>query len=1130
MRRIIFNVAGVCLIAALNCSVAWAQATAQISGTVRDQSGAVLPGVDVTVTQTETGIVRTTVSNEAGAFVLPNLPIGPYRLEATLSGFRTYAQKGIVLQVNSSAVVDPVMDLGTVAETVDVRATATLVETRNATVGTVVNNERILELPLNGRDVTNLITLAGGAVTAGAGRGASLVGADSRQISVAGGAGFGVEYVLDGANHVSFVTGSTMLMPFPDAMLEFKVEASGVSAQRASSTAVSAVTKSGTNVFHGSLFEFLRNDGFNAKPYFAAVDRTTGEKIGSTLKRNQFGGTLGGPVIRNRVFFFAGYQGTTLREDPANLLAFVPTPAMLAGDWTAFASPACNAGRQLTLRAPFVDNRIDPAQYSPIALAVVNNRRTPLPSPTNECGEVTYGNMTSNADAHYVGKLDYQATTNHSLFSRVFLWDFASENPRDFNTNLLQDTGYRESSQHSFTAGSTYVFGPTTVQAVRVAMNSTANIYKNVAPGELFTWCDLSVNVYCAPEVTRIQGLTISGGFTVNSAFLTGMQYEGQSFSANYDLTHVRGTHQLSFGSSAVRGQQDSVDSFVTPHRFNFTGAVTGAGLGDFLLGRPGSLITGRTNDHHIVGTSISLYGGDTWRINDVTLTYGLRWEPYLPQAPEAVANFDLDRFRQGVKTTVFVNAPAGLYYRGDPGFPDEGVNSRWWQFAPRLGAAWDVNGDGRLSVRASYARAYISLPGDYREVYSSSWPWGARIQIPSPVGGLADPWRGAPGGDIFPYEVNRNAPYASGDVYTQPYDLPNPANNSWNVSVQRQFGARVGASASYLGNVLENIWGNRPLNPAIYFPGGADANGVCVAQGYTLRTTPEATCSTLGNTGARRMLTLENPVEGAKYGFVTEADPSGVQTYHGMLLSLETRPTSTTSINANYTLSRCRGPYATLFSAMGAWPQDTYTHPDDSRFDDGACDSDRRHVFNLTTVGETPQFSNPTMRVLASGWRLAAIYNFLSGPPLSVFAGSDRALSGLAFSGGAAAPLQRADQVLDNPYDDRSGRPRSRYLNPAAFALPALGTLGNMERNSVTGPSTWSLDVALSRIFRVGTSHRLEFRTEAFNLTNSFRPGNPDFNSTATVPNNVLINPTFGEIRTALPPRILQFALKYLF
>ncbi len=214
----------------------------------------------------------------------------------------------------------------------------------------------------------------------------------------------------------------------------------------------------------------------------------------------------------------------------------------------------------------------------------------------------------------------------------------------------------------------------------------------------------------------------------------------------------------------------------------------------------------------------------------------------------------------------------------------------------------------------------------------------------------------------------------------------------------------------------------------------------------------------------------------------------------------------------------------------MGAWPQDTYTHPDDSRFDDGACDSDRRHVFNLTTVGETPQFSNPTMRVLASGWRLAAIYNFLSGTPLSVFAGSDRALNGLAFSGGAAAPLQRADQVLDNPYDDRSGRPRSRYLNPAAFALPALGTLGNMERNSVTGPSTWSLDVALSRIFRVGTSHRLEFRTEAFNLTNSFRPGNPDFNSTATVPNNVLINPTFGEIRTALPPRILQFALKYLF
>src|SRR5712692_427646 len=353
MRRILFSIC-VGLIAVSTGPRAWAQATAQISGVARDQSGAVLPGVEISATQTDTGISRNTVTNETGSYVLSNLALGPYRLEAALPGFRTFVQTGIVLQVNGSPAINVTLAVGQVTEQVEVQANAALVETRSSTVGSLVENEQILQLPLNGRTVTDLITLAGGAVQQAA-VSANFV-AGSPYLAISGGSAFGVDFTLDGANVLSFISGTSILMPFPDAMQEFKVETSGVNAQRGTPTAVAAVTKSGTNEFHGDLFEFMRNDLFNARNYFSPTH--------STLKRNQFGGTLGGPMLKNKLFFFGGYQGTTTRQDPANIQAFIPTAAMLAGDWTTFASPACNGGRQITLRAPFVNNRTDPALYS----------------------------------------------------------------------------------------------------------------------------------------------------------------------------------------------------------------------------------------------------------------------------------------------------------------------------------------------------------------------------------------------------------------------------------------------------------------------------------------------------------------------------------------------------------------------------------------------------------------------------------------------------------------------------------------------------------------------------------------------------------------------------------------------
>src|SRR3989454_1934644 len=283
------------LASTMTSSSVWAQATAQISGAVQDQSGAVLPGVEVTATQTETGVRRTTVTNEPGHYVLPNLPLGAYRLEAALPGFRTFVQSGLVLQVNSNPTINIVLQVGQVSEQVEVQANAGLVETRSLSVGQVMETARIVELPLNGRNAQELLLLGGGAVQTAPVGGMSFPG--RLTISSAGALGTATEYTLDGIRHVDPYDGVPLTLPFPDALAEFKTEIGGMSAQQGRSSQVSAVTKSGTNQFHGDLFEFVRNDLFNATSYFAAVNQKTGKKVHSSLKRNQFGGTIGGPVI-----------------------------------------------------------------------------------------------------------------------------------------------------------------------------------------------------------------------------------------------------------------------------------------------------------------------------------------------------------------------------------------------------------------------------------------------------------------------------------------------------------------------------------------------------------------------------------------------------------------------------------------------------------------------------------------------------------------------------------------------------------------------------------------------------------------------------------------------------------------
>src|SRR5436190_343993 len=373
------------------CAVVWAQATSQIQGIVQDSTAAVIPGVEVKAIQTDTGITRSATSGEDGHYTLLNLPIGPYRLEVNKPGFSPYVQTGIVLQVASIPTINVSLKPGAIVDTVRVEANAGLVETQTTSVGTVIENQRIVELPLNGRNAVELIGLAGAVIPAGRAGTAGFPG--GLNFSVAGGQLNGVTYFLDGALHNNPFDAVNLPFPFPDALQEFKVETSTLTAQNGlhSAAAVNVVVKSGTNAFHGDLFEFFRNGKMNARNFFAPRR--------DTLKRNQYGGTIGGPIVKDKVFFFAGYQGTKTRSDPADRPGFVPTARMLAGDFS-----GCQF---VQLRDPdtgqnFANNQIPPGRFSPQALAIVQK----LPKAAGPCGQVPFGPVTKINEYQTIGRVD----------------------------------------------------------------------------------------------------------------------------------------------------------------------------------------------------------------------------------------------------------------------------------------------------------------------------------------------------------------------------------------------------------------------------------------------------------------------------------------------------------------------------------------------------------------------------------------------------------------------------------------------------------------------------------------------------------------------------------------------------
>ena len=1025
-----------------------------------------------------------------------------------------------MLQVGSNPVLAVTLQLGSLEETVSVEASAPLVETRSPAIGSVIENERIEELPLNGRNPTELIVLAGAAVDAGT---ATTSTPGSRGIAVAGGQSFGVAYLLDGAMHNNVLDGLNLPLPFPDALQEFRVETSAQNAQNGihAGASVNAVTKSGTNVLHGDIFEFVRHHRFNATNPFSAIDPTTGERFGDGVVRNQFGGTLGGPVVANKLFFFGAYQGTRGTESPASLVAFVPTTAMLAGDFTQFASAACNTRGNVTLAAPFVNNRIDPALFSPPAVKVAQK----LPPATDPCGRSTYQRLYKPTDSQWIGKSDWQVTQNHSLFGRYMATTFLAEpsyqgpDAEGPGGNILASTlGGRDNLTQSVVLGDTLVMSNTVVNNLRV---SYTRAHVSRSHTDTFGPQDIGVNAYS--YLGHYEIIAVTGGFSIGTGTEAFATFKTNMYSIADDLTMVRGNHQWGVGGAAAFSGWKNLNNVRSAGNFTFDGAATGLGLADFMVGRPFQYLQSLPYTQDITQTYIGVYGQDTWKVSDrVTMNYGARWEPWFPQQHQnnAIYNFSPERFKAGQKSTVFPQAPSGFTYVGDEGFAGKaGMLTQWLNVNPRVGVAWDPAGDGRMSVRAGYGLNSDFVTGLFFFDSAQVPPFGLEQRLLRPgIGTFEDPFLGSGAPNPFPATLTADSPFPPSSPFIQtPSDRENTRVHAWNTSVQRQIGDNMAVSATYLGSRMMNLWGVVTGNPGT-IPAGASATGPC-----TLRTVNGlqtfANCSQ-APLDTRREITQLDPVEGRLIGFLDYFTDYGWQQYHGLQLSFQKRAVSGLSTSVNYTWSACEGliSQGQATSAVGGGymlPVSLLNPPADAeaRFesDKGACANSPSHIFNSTASVETPRFANATARVLASGWRLSGIFRASSGLALNITSGIDRALTG-------NTAVQRPNQVLDDAYGART---LDNWFNAAAFAQPALGTYGTVARNAYEGPGNRTLDLSLVRSFRFMESHRIEARIEAFNAFNWFRWGTP-----VTAINNA----NFGRILTAGDPRVMQFAVKYQF
>ncbi len=1062
-------------------AVVWApvavhsQATGQLNGVVTDNRGDALPGATVTVTNVATNLSRTTITGVDGFFSAPLLPPGDYRVAATLEGFSPLTREGVRVSAAETARVDLVLAVGEVSEAVTVVAEAPLIETSNATLGVVIDKATIVELPLNGRNFTQLGTLVPGVVEPPARLGGAAGDADAGINGFgAATAGFSVNgvrsqsnnFLLDGStNNDTFNTGF-VLRPPPDAIEEFKILTHSYSAEfgRNAGSIVNVVTKSGSNEVHGSLWEFNRDDSLESKNFFAPDDQ---EK--PTLEQNQFGGSLGGPLLVDRLFGFGYYEGfRNTRGTTQNFTVF--SAAQRAGDFSGGA-PIIDPQTGL----PFPGNVIPQDRLDPSALQIVN-QFMPLPN-TGTNRFITSPDVTDNRNQFGL-RLDFQANERNRLLVRFL----QSESDR-FAPPTVRPIGTVSASElDDYMVSLTSTIGANAFNQVRASLNKI-DADPTITSG--LSNSEFGLNIpNINPLASGLAQLTVAGFPSLGDPNQPFVKRENEVTQLTNDFTYLRGKHTLKAGLD-LREEEMFIGFINRPNGdYTFNGRFTGSAAADFLLGLPSQFRTavpGADSINEGEGLLYGVYIQDEFRPTArITLNLGLRYEVAEPFEDSGDA---LNSFRPGQQSTRFPDAPTGLVYPGDAGVPAGTYETDKNNIAPRLAFVWDPWGDGKTSVRAGWGLFYDSIPGqgDFFQNAVLAPPFNPLLQLDEDAGiSLRDPLANVTGGPTrFPPGIIF---IGWGSNFTT------PSYQHFNLTAQRQLGRKIGIEVGYVGSRGKNLPIFMEVNPRVVAPGQ----------------------TTLG------------PRTFPAFSLVRPTFTVAKAWYDAFQANIRMRETRGITFNASYTWGHARDHVSGLNIGGEERPILPVDENDPASFsralarEKGDALFDVRHRIVLNFAVRLPLFENkgPFVKHVLGNWQLNGILQYQTGYPFPIRVRGDD-IRGLT---------SRPDQICD----PNSGAPETvdQWFNTECFVPLSLAETatrqGNAGRNIIRGPDFQRVDLSLFKNIPLRGENALQLRIEAFNVfdrNNFAQPGNRVGDADYGV-----ITATNGD------GRIVQLGLKYSF
>ncbi len=1059
------------LLAFAGCTSLFGQfTTASLGGTVSDPSGASVPDARITVRNLATGFVQSTDSGTTGSYLFSRLPIGSYEMRVEKAGFGTFVQSGIRLTVDQMATQNVTLTIGLVSEQVSVQAEAELIATRTATGGQLVDERQIRELPLQGRRPERLLYLAAGTVDLGrnacriCGHGGVYPGQETAGVNGAGLAQ--VNFQLDGTSHNDTYLNAGLPFPNPDSVQEFNLQSSNFSAEygNAAGGVVNIITRAGTNEFHGSWFHFIRNGAMNARQFFAPVQ--------DSLKRNQFGGAIGGPIVKEKLFFFGTFQGTRLRNTPAGLIRFVPTAEMRRGNFSNLLP------RQLTdpvSRQPVPGNMIPASRLNPVSRYFLDF----IPLPNGPAGQVTFpGFPVQQTENQFMPKVDY-TSGRHQLSGRYYFTDFDFPAGID-KVNILAARMGNAVRLQNISVNHVFAVSPSFLVTSTFGLNRQRGGSLSGAP---FSFRDAGSKLL-GPQDTELKfppalNLSVTDGFSIGTSHKG--DFDRGDFTIREVVTKLTGKHELRFGGEAVRVTNHITNSFQMMGNFTFNGQLSGNGLSDFMFGRASAFTQGGGEFKDLKGVRWSFFVQDNWRVSKrLSLNLGVRWDPYwAPYDREGrVVCFQP---RSGRRSQRYPNAPEGMLYGGDTGCPVAGHESNVWNIGPRLGLAYRLTEDGKTSLRVGMGSYFTPIQTSNFNPYTNIAPFAGTFTLQDlafedPYGskGLANPFPQnfgprVPGPEfVFSPENNIRA------YFTPDYRIPRLF--TWSLRLERQFGKDWVMSAAYLGNKATFLQVTLDENPAIFRPG-----------------------ATVGNTQQRRVY--------PEFGRVSRTDSGANSNFHSLQWNLEKRFASGYSILTNYTWSRTIDDVNNI-------------NPFNRRAYRGLAVEDVEHNFKLSNIWDLPRMKvdSGAAKRLLHGWQVNAIVIWQSGFPFSVGSGRDNSFTGVNgdladFLGGRAAlsgSRSRNDQLF-------------RWFDTTLFTANAIGTSGNSGRGIIRGPKFFNSDVGLLKDTPITERMGLQFRVEFFNIFN-----NPNFR----LPNSNASSAQFGRVTAVVDDnqRILQLALKLSF